>query len=296
LPGSRAEATVTIPRADCTISIIAKSRFGTSDPATVSLKWSGPTPGDVLKPKLYLLAIGVSAYENPDYTLHFAAKDAADFAAGIARQKGLLYRDIETKILTDGHATKDDILDGLDWIQKETTRRDIAMIFFAGHGMDDNAQNFYFLPVNADLDRLKRTGILKTDIETTVSSIAGKIIVFMDACHSGGLMKKIGRRGTPDITRIINELISAENGAVVFSSATSRQYALENFSWNNGAFTKALVEGLMGAADYHQDGKITVKTLDAYITERVKQLTDGQQSPTTHIPPDVEDFPIAVLE
>jgi len=54
----------------------------------------------------------------------------------------------------------------------------------------------------------------------------------------------VKRRGNLDISSVINELASAENGAVVFSSATGRQYALESLEWGNGAFTKGLVEGL----------------------------------------------------
>jgi hypothetical protein len=42
-------------------------------------------------------------------------------------------------------------------------------------------------------------------------------------------------------------------------------------------------------------GKITVKIFDAYIKERVKELTGGQQSPTTVIPNSVPDFPIGVV-
>ena len=117
----------------------------------------------------------------------------------------------------------------------------------------------------------------------------------MDACHSGGLMHDIGRRGLPaDVTSVINELISAENGAVVFSSATTRQYALENPAWGNGAFTKALVEGLSGQARTSGQQKITMKTLDAYVAERVKALTEGKQSPVTVYPPNVPDFPLAM--
>jgi len=48
------------------------------------------------------------------------------------------------------------------------------------------------------------------------------------------------RRGATDITGVINELTSAENGAVVFASATGRQYSYEDPAWGNGAFTKAL--------------------------------------------------------
>ena len=136
---------------------------------------------------------------------------------------------------------------------------------------------------------------MKEDIKETVKTIPGKVLVFMDACHSGYLMTTTSRkRGGPNMTRIINELRDAENGAVVFSSSTGQQYSLEDARWNNGAFTKALVEGMNGAADLFGDGKITCKSLDNYITNRVKELTNGEQSPTTNFPPNVEDFPIGV--
>jgi len=81
---------------------------------------------------------------------------------------------------------------------------------------------------------------------------------------------------------------------IVFSASTGRQYSLENPVWNNGAFTKALVEGLNGAADYRKTGRITYKMLDVYVSERVKALTGGRQTPVTIIPQGVPDFPIAV--
>ena len=44
----------------------------------------------------------------------FPAKVAQDFVEVIQSQKGSLYRDVTSKVLTDGGATKDEILDGLD--------------------------------------------------------------------------------------------------------------------------------------------------------------------------------------
>jgi hypothetical protein len=70
---------------------------------------------------------------------------------------------------------------------------------------------------------------------------------------------------------------------------------LEKDEWNNGAFTKALVEGLYGYADLFNKKVITIKALDAYIATRVKELTKGQQSPTTIIPSSIPDFPIAYV-
>jgi uncharacterized caspase-like protein len=92
----------------------------------------------------------------------------------------------------------------------------------------------------------------------------------------------------------VNELTSAENGAVVFAASTGRQVAQERDEWGNGAFTKALLEGLSGSADYGHTGKITVNMLDLYISERVKVLTNGAQTPTTAKPQTIGDFPVAV--
>ncbi|HOJ71016.1 MAG TPA: caspase family protein, partial [Syntrophorhabdaceae bacterium] len=130
-----------------------------------------------------------------------------------------------------------------------------------------------------------------SDIKNTVSSIAGKVAMFVDTCHSGGVM---GKRAITDITGVINELTSAENGVVVFASSTGRQYSLEDPQWQNGAFTKAVIEGIAGKADLLGKGKITVNMLDAFIAERVKEITNGKQTPVTTKPNTVPDFPIAV--
>lgn len=294
------ELKVSVPKRDSEVSIIAENRFAASVPATIRLRWRGAVlsaapSGDtfVIQPKLYVLAIGVSQYQNPSYSLKFAAKDAQDFIAAVSIQKGLLYRDVVVKVLTDAHATKDEILDGLDWIRKETTSKDVAMVFFAGHGLNDQNGVYYFLPYNTDLEKLLRTGVPFTDIKNTVQSLAGKTLFFIDTCHSGNVLG--GRRGlADDLNGVINELASAESGAVVFAASTGNQYSLEDAKWNNGAFTKALVEGFMGRADYTGKGKITINMLDLYLSERVKELTGGKQTPTTAKPQTVPDFPIAV--
>lgn len=298
----RLEAQVTIPAGDCTVSVIAENRFGASEAASVRLRWKGTvkqeSAGVDVRPSLYVLAVGVSDYAHASIEdLSYAGKDAADFEALIKKQEGLLYKSVKTKLLVGPNASKDNILDGLDWLQRQTTSRDVAMLFFAGHGVDDNSGNFYYLPHNADPEALRRTCLIKAEVQTTVASVAGKIIVFMDACHSGNLMKEIRRSALPpDVVGVINELVSAENGAVVFSSATSRQYALEDAKWQNGAFTEALLEGLSGKGKAPGSDKITIKTLDAYVSERVKALTNGQQAPTTLYPVNVPDFPIGIVK
>jgi WD40 repeat protein len=290
------ELQLTIPMRDCEVAIIAENRYAASVPATMRLRWQGaPAPDDfVVKPKLYVLAVGVSRYQNPSLTLDFPAKDAQDLTAALRRQQGKLYRDIEVRLLTDAEAHREAILDGLEWLQRQTTSKDVAAIFVAGHGANDPNGYYYFLPANIDPERLKSTGVAFTEFKNTVAALAGKVLFFLDTCHSGNVMGG-KRRAALDIAGVINELASAENGAVVFAASTGNQYSLENSAWGNGAFTKALVEGLQGQADYRRSGRITVNMLDLYLSERVKELTQGRQTPTTTKPPSTPDFPVALV-
>jgi WD40 repeat protein len=292
------ELRVTVPERDSEIAIIAENRFTSSVPASVRVKWHSATAARpeafVVKPKLYILAVGVSQYADGKFNLKLADKDAGDFVKVMMAQKDLLYRDVVVKLLTNEKATKDDVLDGLDWIRQETTSNDVAMVFFAGHGVNDQNNYYYFCPYNVDPSRLLRTGVAFSDIKKTVSAIAGKALFFVDSCHSGNAIGLAARRGPLDINIVINELSSAENGVVVFSASTGSESSYEREEWNNGAFTKALVEGLSGAASIGNTGRITYNMLNVYISERVKELTKGQQHPTMISPQTVPDFPIAV--
>ncbi len=296
---SEHEISVPIPPQDSEIQLFAENRNGVSTPASLRVIWGGQQTAaedeSQFKPKLYVLAVGVSQYKNPEYNLGLAAKDATDFAAVFFKQKGKLYGDVQVRLLTDDKASKDDVLDGLEWLKREVTSRDVGVMFLAGHGMNDNIGNYYYLPYNVNPDQLMRTGVAQNDIKLTLNTLAGKAVFFVDTCHSGNALGSAKTRaigGTTDA--FVNELASAENGVIVFSSSTGRQLSQEDAAWGNGAFTKAVVEGLSGKADFQRSGKITHKGLDYYVTERVKELTHGQQSPVSLSPSGITDFPIAI--
>ena len=106
-----------------------------------------------------------------------------------------------------------------------------------------------------------------------------------------------GRRSVNnDLTAVVNELSSAENGVIVFAASTGRQFAQESSEWGNGAFTKAVIEGMTGKADISRTGRVTHKMLDLYVSERVKALTRGTQSPVTIVPQGISDFPVAISQ
>ncbi|MFZ0039597.1 MAG: caspase family protein [Candidatus Acidiferrales bacterium] len=294
--GDALEADVNVPPRDTTISVIATNRFASSTPATVHLIWRGTNAeGSQNNARLFVLAIGVSHYADPALQLQYAAKDAQDFATALQRQKGGLYRDVLVKLLTDDGANRDDVLDGLDWIRTKATSDDVAMVLLSGHGVNDERGKYFFLPHDANMEKLLRTGVSMDDIETAISSLKAKTLFFVDTCHSGNVSG--GRKGDrPDINGLINELASPENGAVVFAASTGTQSSIEDAKWSNGAFTKALVEGLNGKADYGSSGRITVTGLELYIENRVPELTQDQQTPMTQKPGMVSNYTIALKQ
>lgn len=289
------EFAVDVPPQDSDVQVFAENRHGVSVPAVVLVRRGAVAAAPLRQPRLYVLAVGVGQYAHPDIgRLAFAAKDARDFAAAMQRQQGRLYSQVEVRLLTDAQATRDEVVDGLEWLQRQVTQHDLGMLFFAGHGINDAAQGYTFLPANADPERLKRTGVSMADVRTTLSSLAGKALFFFDTCHAGNVLGAGRRELSRDLNGVINELAGAENGVVVFSSSTGRQFSYEDPAWRNGAFTLALVEGLNGAAASPDGNRITHKMLDFYVSDRVKRLTDGRQTPVTQAPGGVPDFPVAL--
>ncbi len=292
------ELTVSISPRDCVLTVVAETSALKLEPASVSLHWSGPdaSRNPEQRPRLYVLAVGVSDYQQSELRLRFAGKDARDLAEAFSKQGRTLYRSIETKILTDAGAKKNGILDGLEWLQRSTTAKDIAVLFLAGHGITDpSTGNYYFLPFDADMNGIKRSMIAESELRDTLSSIPGKVLLFLDTCHAGKIFALTQGRGPGDLASFVTELSSAENGVVVFAASTGRQASQEAAAWNNGAFTKAVLEGLRGRADQQKTGRVTLNMLDLYISERVKQLTEGRQTPTTAKPATIPDFPIAIV-
>jgi Caspase domain len=299
MQGCRGSIDVQLPLGSSEVGLFARSGALAGDVVKINLtRASAATADELLKPKLYALVVGISAYDNSDYNLGYAAKDARDFAAALQNQKGGLYSDVILRTLPDGAASARAIRDGLDWLTKQVTSRDVGLVYLAGHGVLDERERFYFLAADSDAAQLRGSAVPREDIQDALNALAGKALLFLDACHAGAVVGTSKTRGLVDINSVVNEFTRTERGVVVFTASTGRQTSQENSAWGNGAFTKAVIEGLgmpgkKAAADYRGDGKITTSALDLYISERVKALTGGDQSPVMIRPSTVPDFPIA---
>ena len=146
------------PGEGVTIQVLADSAvgYGRSDVLRIRRKGNVET-----LPRLFVLAIGVSDYEKESLRkgVYYCAADARKFADTVETSSKPLYRQIKVVRLLDKDATRRKILQAMTQMSKQATQRDVVMIFFAGHGKRDEQTNFYFLPVEADLEELAATGL-----------------------------------------------------------------------------------------------------------------------------------------
>ena len=233
---------VDLPRHDCTVMMYAQNKNGNSEPATIRLIREATS---MELPKLFVVAIGVGDYNDPKLPkLRFTCKDAKDFSKAITSKKGLPYEDVQVKILCDNEATRADIFEAMEWLKQESSPNDVCIFFFAGHGMRDEKDRFYFMPYGCNTNKLYEC-FSASDFRNEAEDIHGKLIAFVDACYSGALFE--GGRSAAT-THFIEQLKRSKNGMLLYASSSSDTKSREDESWENGAFTKALVEALNGAA------------------------------------------------
>ncbi len=238
------------------------------------------------KPDLYVLAIGVSEYQDNKWDLEFAAKDAQDITKVLSSPSSM-YGKVFQKTLVNKEASRAEILKALYWIQKNSRPQDVAIIFLSGHGTNDANNYYYFLPHNFS-QNLNLTAVSFSKIQQVVSSLEGKTILLLDTCRSGGVF---GKRININDSFLLSKT-SQEKEVFILASSSGDQLSFEKIEWGNGAFTKAILEGLSGKADPYQIGEITISSLYSYISQRVQQLTDKKQTPTIAIPKNSSNFSI----
>ncbi len=263
--------------------------------------------------KVYALTIGVSQYQNAEYNLRYAAKDAKDVGALFNAAPRAAGSSI-TPVL-DTQATREAILQAKK-VLLEAEPNDEVVLFLAGHGMLDDKLDYYFATTDIDFEHPATSGLSYDDIENLLDGVkARRKLLLMDTCNSGELdkgdvetttlaqndapnatikVRAVGSRslrrnpaalGQGDLSAFLADLFADTrrgSGAVAISSAGGAEYALESDEWNNGVFTYALLEGLKsGSADKNKDGAVTASELRDTVQNRVQTLTQGKQTPTS---------------
>jgi hypothetical protein len=266
--------TLARPPETATVQVFAQNRLGVSEPLTVYAKRQAPDR----PPNLYVLAIGVSEYADKTINLKFAAKDAQSMVEMLKKQSGGHYNSVTVETLTNQNATQEKITEKLLWLRNAGQAGDVSILFIAGHGLPKN-NHYQFIPYDYFMKNAKT--ISDEQIINTLSNIKSRTFLFMDSCFSG-----------KTVEALVNKLADPESGVVVFASSTGSQESLESDTWESGAFTKELVTGFSGAADFACQGIITNHGLNKYVSPAVKKLTGDLQTPVM-APPNALDYPLA---
>ncbi len=278
------------------------------------------------KSDLYIVALGVSDYDNPDLQLQYAAKDAADISKAL-EQYG--FGEKHVLLLTNEQVKDRSALEKVRDFLSNTTVNDRVVFYVAGHGMLDDKYNYYYAPAGFDPERIDETGIAMDELTACLQNAeAHKKLLLLDTCHSGMLgeegeeklamsgvqlphgvraiqhrgmkvKKAIGALNTKQKKRYIEDLFSrgdVQRGINIIAGAAGAEYALESGAWKNGVFTATLIQALQDPnADANKDGKLTVEELQNYVTSKVAEQTNGEQKPSSVALEGCEGFPLSLL-
>jgi WD40 repeat protein len=293
-----------LPPHDSTVRIYADNGNARSEPLTIELQWDARAalaPGQQgraaqHKPRLFVLAVGISQYQRPDLRLNFAARDAEQFVAAMQAQRGKLYAEVTTKLLRDDEATLAGVEAGLAWFAGQAAADDVGVLFLAGHGVQTPDQDYFYAPSDFDPARQRATGVNYRAIRSALdkfSTSGNKVLFFVDTCYPGGALGP--NLAASNGTAFAAVLSRSDSGIVVLSATKGDQLSYEGPQWQDGAFTKALLEGIVDAkADPWQSGEITILDLGSYIHKRVLVLTGQRQEPILSMPEGgVADFTVA---
>jgi hypothetical protein len=225
--------------------------------------------------KGYALLIGIADYANAR-NLYKTTTDARDFHDTLA-QSGYLQKNIE--LLVDHQATKAAICKALEHLAQCVEQDDTVVLFFSGHGVRKegiSGSDEYLCPVETDWNDLENSCISSYELTTALRSIqARRLVVFLDACHSGGVGEP--KRLSPFIKHGFSEStytnFSEGEGRVIFSSCKADEVSWELPGMRNGLFTHYLLEGLRGGAS-RLDGAIPIMRLCDYVSDKVPQHRD----------------------
>lgn len=224
--------------------------------------------------RLFVLAVGVSSYRKPEYNLDFCHADAKELAGALAAQRGRAFGDVQVQVFTDKQATVTNVEDGLGWLQRSCTPADVAVVFFAGHGIRAE-RGLYYMTHEANVNGLQYTCLNWETVAQAVKNTRARQMIFLaDTCHAGAF----GEATFVPQQELAASLVKLP-GVHVLASSRGEEASLESPDWQHGAFCKAILEALAGKADADGDGKVTIGEIHDYTSRRVAELTGGKQHP-----------------
>ena len=270
------------------------------------------------EPTLYTYTIGVSEYQQSDYNLEYASKDARDVANLMMGSKSVEEKNVLE--ITDVEAGREKILEIKQHLM-ESKVNDKVLVFVAGHGVLDENLDYYLATHDMDFANPSLKGLPYEELENILDGIpARNKLLMIDACHSGEVdkeevelvaetqvsqgeikfravpgkkVKKVGLDNSFELMKTLFADLRKNSGAIVISSAGGAEYAIEGNQWKNGVFTYSLINGIKSKkADLNKDGVIRASELQKFLEAEVTRLTEGKQKPTSRVENQLNDFVI----
>jgi len=202
---------------------------------------------------------------NADYDYTAQLKNPPNDVARVAevlRNLGFEDEDIET--LTD--LDEDALEDALVAFQAKAETADTALVFYSGHGMEINGQN-YLIPIDAELRRsgAERAEAVSLDFAIEAVSAASRLsIVILDACRTG----PPGPRGAKGFVAV-----QADRPGLAIAFSTRPGEVAWDGTGDTSPYTRALTEALIRAPN--QDVRVLLTSLGSKTT----QYAGGEQRP-----------------
>lgn len=254
----------------------------------------------------YSFIVGIDTYKDSQVSnLRCAVNDATELNASFATPGKYQIPKENQIILCDEEATRTNIVENLNKLSSKIKENDLFIFYFAGHGCSDNSQSNgdslrkYIVPYDVDVDNLDSTAIDFLFLGDRFEAITSKrMLMIFDCCHSGSAGGRTfqisGKRNfQPFVTTEYLEKVSGE-GRVILAACSGKEVAKEDLESGHGLFTKYILKGLKGKADYKKDGHIDLEELWMYVQEETCRASDRCQKPVRR--GEIEGDPIYLSE
>src|SRR5215813_11294140 len=195
---------------------------------------------DAFADKRVAFVVGNGAYRNV-LQLPNPGIDAKAIA-GVLRNVGF-------DVVEGVNLTRDKMTEKLLAFGKKAEGADVAVFFFAGHGIAVNNTN-YLLPVDADLKSemdVKLGAAINVDLTLEQTMADAKVkLVFLDACRDNPFAARIrSAKATRSVSvnSGLAEMKSGEGTLIAFATGPG-QTALDGDVGNHSPFTRALISNI----------------------------------------------------
>ena len=241
-------------------------------------------PSSKTTAKLWILLIGVNQYQDQKNlpSLQYSALDCqglgealTEATASFSAKEVIIHHDFINQ-----RPCVADVRQSISHIINAAQAEDTILFYFSGHGiLEASSQQVVLCLADTNTENLLTTGLpLNTLLKQLSNCAASQQLVWLDACHSGGMTL----RGTSKIslpnpsTRLVEVLrhkAAESKGFYALLSCDQSQQSWEFPELGHGVFTYYLMRGLQGEAADSQ-GIIEADALYQYVYHQTLRYID----------------------